>query len=323
MLRVQQVCITDVAGVRLSAHGRLMKLSMSTCTRVVVPIVTRVTFLIYACLAGASFHEAKKIFDKDGMGPGEGMRTLKVPIIFCSMETTSQRSASFIQVEGRVQSNECMDATLVANIVPVTAVLSLAAICIYVLMDLVVRGRARCCRAMGGVSSGVAAGFGAALSILLFQSMWGFMTVAFICDHYEKTYAKVLDAEYEGQRYNLVLAGNSDIIWATGVAAVLSCVLSAIDAAIIFRASRSAVPASARGNLGSSGGAPAAASDAARVVVAGGKESKPRWKPGLPKLGGGRAGKKCKTGVDQQATGDVEAPQQEHAPAGANPFLSL
>lgn len=301
-----------------------MKLSMSTCTRVVVPIVTRVTFLIYACLAGASFHEAKKIFDKDAMGWEEGQRTLKMPISFCSLETTVQQSDDdgVIQGESQTESYECMDAALVANIVPVTAVLSLAAICIYVLMDLVVRGRARCCRAMGGVSSGVAAGFGAALSILLFQSMWGFMTVAFICDHYETTYAK-FEGVHEGERYNLVLAGNSDIIWATGVAAVLSCVLSAIDAAILFSASRSAVPASTTGDLGGSGGAPAAAPDAAPVVVAGGKESKPRWKPGLPKLGGGRAGKKCKTGVDQQATGDVEAPQQEHAPAGANPFLSL
>ena len=95
--------------------------------------------------------------------------------------------------------------------------------------------------------------------------------------------------------------------------------LSAIDAAILFKTSRSAVPASTRGNV------PAAAPAAEAVVVTsgGGKESKSRWKPGR-----GRGGKKCKTGVDQQATGDVEAPPQqenahENAPAGANPFLAL
>ena len=110
-----------------------MKLSMSMCTRVVVPIVTRVTFLIYACLAGASFHEAKKIFDKDAMGWGEGGRTLKMPISFCSIESTVQQSYDDGVLQGEYQVErgdyECMDATLVANIVPVTAVLSLAAIC--------------------------------------------------------------------------------------------------------------------------------------------------------------------------------------------------
>ena len=298
-----------------------MKLTMSGCARVVVPRITRFTFLLYACLAVTSFREAKKIFDKEAAG-WDG-RTLKTPITFCTIEATLEHSYDDGVMEGEYQAEkddyECMDATLVANIVPVTAVLSLAAICLYVLMwDLVVRGRAQCCHASSSVSSGVAAGFGAALSILLFQSMWGFLTIAFICDHYEKSFSRIKIVR-EGQSYTRVLTGSNEIIWATGAAAAISCLLSAIDATILFRTSRPGPPASTRGDLGCGASGPAAAPDAAAVVIAGGKEGKFRWKPGR-----GHGGNKCKTGVDQQAKGDVEAPPQpqENAPTpGANPFL--
>ena len=66
-------------------------------------------------------------------------------------------------------------------------------------------------------------GFGAALALMLFQSMWGFLTIAFICDYYAKHY----------DSYNESLTGNKNVIWATGVAALLSSVLTAIDAALL------------------------------------------------------------------------------------------
>ena len=290
-----------------------MKISMPAFARVVVPLTTRAVFLLYACLAGAAFREARRIFDKDGFSNSGNM--IKKPISFCTTGSTIEASYEDGAYQGEWRAEapdiECMDATLVANIVPVTTVLSLAAICLYVLMDLVVRGRAQCFSAIGGVSAGVAAGFGAALSILLLQSMWGFLTIGFICDHYEKTYASV-EFTREGQSYNFVLPGNKDVIRATGAVAALSCVLTAIDAASLFRTSRAAAPANDAPTMRPSA-----------VVITGGKGSKSRWKSGR-----GRGGKKCKTGIDLQATGDVEAPAQqenahENAPAGANPFLAL
>jgi len=297
-----------------------MPMRMAVCTRVVVPLITRVAFTLYAGLAIASFFEAKKIFDKDAVEVDAESHSVKNPIRFCtykSVKVSSDGSAEATNGDGGLDF-DCMDATLVTNIVPVSAVLSLIAICLYVLMDFVVRCRAQCCNAMGGVSSGVAAGFGAALSILLFQSMWGFLTIAWICDFWEESYASV-EWKRDGQAYKWVLPGNHHIIWSAGVAAALSCVLSAIDAAVLARTSRPTV--------GSGSSAPSPTSAAAAAVVTGGQK-KPRWT-----LGRGQAGNKCKTGVrvDQPAAGDIEAPphappQQETAQRaaepGANPFLA-
>ena len=76
----------------------------------------------------------------------------------------------------------CMDAGPIKSTVTVATGVSLAAIIIYVILDLVVRCRKGCFQALGGVSAGVAAGFGVALSFLLFLSMWSFLTIGKMCD---------------------------------------------------------------------------------------------------------------------------------------------
>jgi hypothetical protein len=75
-----------------------------------------------------------------------------------------------------------MDAGPIKSTVTVATGVSLAAIIIYVILDLVVRCRKGCFQALGGVSAGVAAGFGVALSFVLFLSMWSFLTIGKMCD---------------------------------------------------------------------------------------------------------------------------------------------
>ena len=72
-------------------------------------------------------------------------------------------------------------------------------------------------------------GFGAALVLMLFQSMWSFFTIGFICDYYASLYS----GWDQKQEVSFILLGNKNIIWATGVAALLSSVLTAIDATLL------------------------------------------------------------------------------------------
>jgi len=130
-----------------------------------VPVVTRLVYVIYAGLAIAASEEALRIFDKDAEHCGD--EVCKRPIEMCSLTLTGQ---------------ECMDASPIKSTVTVAMGVSVAAIILYVILDLVVRCRKSCFKALGGVSAGVAAGFGVALSFLLFGSMWSFLTIGQICD---------------------------------------------------------------------------------------------------------------------------------------------
>ena len=183
-------------------------------------VLTRVVYLIYVGLAIAAFQESKKIFDADAGEFDTESKTFKAPIQFCTEEK-----------DGKL---DCMDSALITNIVPVSATLSIVAIGVYVLLH--------CCRT--GCTGGVAVGFGAALALMLFQSMWSFFTIAFICDYYASLYT-----DWGGQ----VLTGNKNIIWATGVAALLSSVLTAIDATLLASTARASTRAMGR----TAGGTPA------------------------------------------------------------------
>ena len=139
-----------------------------------VPVGTRVVYVIYAGLAIAASGAALRIFDKDARyscSKSGLFRTevCKRPIEFC-----------FGDGDGRTAF--CMDAGPIKSTVTVATGVSIAAIILYVILDLVVRCRKGCFQALGGVSAGVAAGFGVALSFLLFGSMWSFLTIGQICD---------------------------------------------------------------------------------------------------------------------------------------------
>ena len=146
-----------------------------------VPMITRLVYAIYTGLAIAAYKDAQHIFDEDATSCDDGV--CRFPIVFCnakiSQVTVSDAGEISAQYSGE---QECMDAGPITNIVSVTAVVSLAAVFLYVILDLVVRCRKGCFQALGGVSAGVAAGFGVALSILLFLSMWCFFTVGTICN---------------------------------------------------------------------------------------------------------------------------------------------
>ena len=146
-----------------------------------VPMITRLVYAIYTGLAIVAYKDAQHIFDEDAASCDDGM--CRFPIVFCKPKihkiTVSDAGDYRAQYSGE---EECMDAGPITNIVSVTAVVSLAAVFLYVILDLVVRCRKGCFQALGGVSAGVAAGFGVALSILLFLSMWCFFTVGTICN---------------------------------------------------------------------------------------------------------------------------------------------
>jgi hypothetical protein len=209
-----------------------------------VPMTTRLVYAIYTGLAIAAYKDAQNIFDPDTASCND--EVCRFPITFCN----SKRSV-IVSGAGEVHVTysrdlECMDAGPITNIVSVTAVVSLAAVILYVILDLVVRCRKGCFQALGGVSAGVAAGFGVALSFLLFLSMWCFLTIGTICDYWEKIYSSTT-YEGPGKDFKVGLNGNQSFIWAAGVMAVIACAMTAIDAAVLARTMRTGA---ARARLG-------------------------------------------------------------------------
>ena len=145
-----------------------------------VPMITRLVYAIYTGLAIVAYEEAQRIFDKDSTSCNDGV--CKFPITFCSFKRSTAEWDEAGDVSAQHSEEECMNAAPITNIVAVTAVVSLAAVFLYVILDLVVRCRKGCFQALGGVSAGVAAGFGVALSFLLFLSMWCFFAIGTICN---------------------------------------------------------------------------------------------------------------------------------------------
>ena len=145
-----------------------------------VPVITRLVYAIYTGLAIVAYKDAQHIFDEDAASCDDGM--CRIPIVFCKPKISKVTVSDAGEFHAQYSGEACMDAGPITNIVSVTAVVSLAAVFLYVILDLVVRCRKGCFQALGGVSAGVAAGFGVALSILLFLSMWCFFTVGTICN---------------------------------------------------------------------------------------------------------------------------------------------
>ena len=122
---------------------------------------------------------------------------------------------------------------------PVTAVISLLAILVYCCLDFFVRCRKECSSFGGGVSAGVAAGFGVGVSLLLFQGMWAYFMVGRICDYWVKIFAMDGYAESHGFE-SIQIRGDQNAIWATGGFALISCVLTAIDALVLAKGTHGA-----------------------------------------------------------------------------------
>ena len=205
-------------------------------------VLTCVAYVIYVGLAIAAFQESKKIFDADAeLEFDTKSKTIKMPITFCTVESDGKLDImdKLADIMEKLDP-DCMDSALITNIVPVSATLSIIAIGVYVLLH--------CCRT--GCTGGVAVGFGAALVLMLFQSMWSFFTIGFICDYYASLYS---GWEYQKQEVSFILLGNKNIIWATGVAALLSSVLTAIDATLLASTARASTRAMGR----TAGGTPA------------------------------------------------------------------
>ena len=148
----------------------------------ILMLITRLVYAAYAALAVYSSFEAQKIFKGKQTDVQDG------EYYYChgaSGESSCRMPVSMCLLSGDLSdiAEHCEGTGLIKNIVPVSAALSVAAVLIYCLMDLIVRCKlSRAQKKAKYVSAGVAGGFGAALAFLLFQSMWNLFTVAFLCD---------------------------------------------------------------------------------------------------------------------------------------------
>ena len=163
-----------------------MRLS-ENCSRVhlIVPLVARASYFIYAGLAIAAYREAEKIFDESNFSEGcyEPGGACRVPIRFCSPESVDATidvidgDASTVVTEEQI---DCMDAGVITIIAPTTAVVSIIAIALYCLLDFFVRCQKECCSTP--VRPGVAAAFGVAVALQLFQGSFVFFMIGRVSD---------------------------------------------------------------------------------------------------------------------------------------------
>ena len=164
-----------------------MRLS-ENCSRVhlIVPLVARASYVIYAGLAITAYREAQKIFDESNFSEGcfEPGGACRVPIRFCSPESIGVIDRA-IGDDGRFNVTEaanvdCMDTGVITIIAPTTAVVSIIAIALYCLLDFFVRCQKECCSTP--VRPGVAAAFGVAVALQLFQGSFVYFMIGRVSD---------------------------------------------------------------------------------------------------------------------------------------------
>ena len=162
-----------------------MRLS-ENCSRVhlIVPLVARAAYFIYAGLAITAYREAEKIFDESNFSEGcyEPGGACRMPIQFCSPESVDVLDRLIDGDRGSVtvEQVDCMDASVITIIAPTTAVVSIIAIALYCLLDFFVRCQKECCSTP--VRPGVAAAFGVAVALQLFQGSFVFFMIGRVSD---------------------------------------------------------------------------------------------------------------------------------------------
>ena len=107
-----------------------------------------------------------------------------MPIRFCSPESIGVIDRA-IGDDGRFNVTEaanvdCMDTGVITIIAPTTAVVSIIAIALYCLLDFFVRCQKECCSTP--VRPGVAAAFGVAVALQLFQGGFVYFMIGRVSD---------------------------------------------------------------------------------------------------------------------------------------------
>ena len=105
-----------------------------------------------------------------------------MPIQFCSPESVDVLDRLIDGDRGSVtvEQVDCMDASVITIIAPTTAVVSIIAIALYCLLDFFVRCQKECCSTP--VRPGVAAAFGVAVALQLFQGSFVFFMIGRVSD---------------------------------------------------------------------------------------------------------------------------------------------
>ena len=105
-----------------------------------------------------------------------------MPIRFCSTESIDVIDQIIDGVAGSVTKEQidCMDAGVITIIAPTTAVVSIIAIALYCLLDFFVRCQKECCSTP--VRPGVAAAFGVAVALQLFQGSFVYFMIGRVSD---------------------------------------------------------------------------------------------------------------------------------------------
>ena len=105
-----------------------------------------------------------------------------MPIRFCSPESVGV-GIDIIDGDASMPTEEqidCMDAGVITIIAPTTAVVSIIAIALYCLLDFFVRCQKECCSTP--VRPGVAAAFGVAVALQLFQGSFVYFMIGRVSD---------------------------------------------------------------------------------------------------------------------------------------------
>lgn len=105
-----------------------------------------------------------------------------MPIRFCSPNSVELIAQIVNGSAGSVTEEQidCMDAGVITIIAPVTAVVSIIAIALYCLLDFFVRCQKECCSTP--VRPGVAAAFGVAVALQLFQGSFVYFMIGRVSD---------------------------------------------------------------------------------------------------------------------------------------------
>ena len=200
--------------------------------RAVLP-VTIVTYVIYAALAIAAIPESKQMFHGSTTTPCEYVddSTIVCPVTFCMYDNGDVAGdTESAQYEGGGGA-KCFDSSLLGNLVPVAASLSIVALCLLAALNLTVRLR----RSIGGLStafsSGTAAGAGFGVCFLLFVAAWVFWAVALIGDYYAAHFGSI--DTLNGQDVTYKIKGNVALLKAAGVFAGIASVVTIAECSLL------------------------------------------------------------------------------------------
>lgn len=194
-----------------------------------IPFATRVTYLVFAVCTFWANSESGRIFKGEPHREGS---TLYLPVQFCTgnLEITARGSTSS---ETDATHIDCIDLVWISVMIPVSNILSVTSVIGYSLVDVHLRYR-RIQRWGTPFSSGLTAGLGFALLIILVESAFVCFAVGSVASYYESLYEGIsYTAESTTSAGKLRLTGSTLGIYMAGSFACVAALLTIADASLL------------------------------------------------------------------------------------------